>query len=192
MLKEKGGISMQDIIFVSHCVLNIASKVVMYNEAEMAAEEDLRRSFVSKAVSQGVQLIQLPCPEFIMYGSRRWGHVSDQFDTPFFRSQCRKLLEDYMLQIKEYLSNDRFRILGIVGIDGSPSCGVDYTCYGNWGGNLSDRDDLNDCIATSRLGTGKGILMDEFAKLLKEQGVEVPMVGLFAEEPEKIMGLLEK
>ena len=75
MLKEKGGISMQDIIFVSHCVLNIASKVVMYNEAEMAAEEDLRRRFVSKAVSQGVQLVQLPCPEFIMYGSRRWGHV---------------------------------------------------------------------------------------------------------------------
>ena len=37
---------MQDIIFVSHCVLNIASKVVMYNEAEMAAEEDLRRRFV--------------------------------------------------------------------------------------------------------------------------------------------------
>ncbi len=183
---------MQDIIFVSHCVLNIASKVVMYNETEMAAEEDLRRRFVSKAVSQGVQLVQLPCPEFIMYGSRRWGHVSEQFDTPFFRSQCRKLLEDYMLQIKEYLSNDRFRILGIVGIDGSPSCGVDYTCYGTWGGNLSDRDDLGDCIATSRLGTGKGILMDEFSKLLKEQGVEVPMVGLFAEEPQKIMALLEK
>lgn len=183
---------MQDIIFVSHCVLNIASKVVMYNEAEMAAEEDLRRKFVSKAVSQGVQLIQLPCPEFIMYGSRRWGHVSEQFDTPYFRSQCRKLLEDYLLQIKEYLSNDRFRILGIVGIDGSPSCGVDYTCYGNWGGNLSDRDDLNACIATSRLGTGKGILMDEFSRLLKEQGLDVPMVGLFADEPEKIMGLLEK
>lgn len=183
---------MQDIIFVSHCVLNIASKVVMYNEAEMAAEEDLRRRFVSKAVSQGVQLIQLPCPEFIMYGSRRWGHVSEQFDTPYFRSQCRKLLEDYLLQIREYLSNDRFRILGIVGIDGSPSCGVDYTCYGNWGGNLSDRDDLNACIATSRLGTGKGILMDEFSRLLKEQGLDVPMVGLFADEPEKIMGLLEK
>ena len=183
---------MQDIIFVSHCVLNIASKVVMYNEAEMAAEEDLRRRFVSKAVSQGVQLIQLPCPEFIMYGSRRWGHVSEQFDTPYFRNQCRKLLEDYLLQIREYLSNDRFRILGIVGIDGSPSCGVDYTCYGNWGGNLSDRDDLNACIATSRLGTGRGILMDEFAKLLKEQGLDVPMVGLFADEPEKIMGLLEK
>ena len=183
---------MQDIIFVSHCVLNVASKVVMYNEAEMAAEEDLRRRFVSKAVSQGVQLVQLPCPEFIMYGSRRWGHVSEQFDTPFFRSQCRRMLEDYMLQIREYLSNDRFRILGIVGIDGSPSCGVDYTCYGTWGGNLSDRDDLNDCIATSRLGTGKGVLMDEFSKLLKEQGIDVPMVGLFAEEPEKIMALLEK
>lgn len=182
---------MQDIIFVSHCVLNTASKVVMYNEAEMAAEEELRRKFVSRAVSGGVQLIQLPCPEFILYGSRRWGHVSNQFDTPFFRSQCRKLLEDYILQIREYLSNDRFRVLGIVGIDGSPSCGVDYTCYGNWGGNLSDRNDLNECIATARLGAGKGVLMDEFSGLLHERGIDVPMVGLFADEPEKILSLLD-
>lgn len=182
---------MQDIIFVSHCVLNTASKVVMYNEAEMAAEEELRRKFVSRAVSGGVQLIQLPCPEFILYGSRRWGHVSNQFDTPFFRSQCRKLLEDYILQIREYLSNDRFRVLGIVGIDGSPSCGVDYTCYGSWGGNLSGRNDLNECIATARLGAGKGVLMDEFSELLHERGIDVPMVGLFADEPEKILSLLD-
>ena len=191
MLKEKGEIAMQDIIFVSHCVLNTAAKVVMYNEAEMAAEEDLRRRFVSKAVSQGVQLIQLPCPEFIMYGSRRWGHVSEQFDTPYFRQECRRMLEAYLQQLGEYLSNDRFRVRGIVGIDGSPSCGVDYTCYGNWGGNLSDRDDLQDCIATSRLGKGRGILMDELFKLLAERGMNVPMVGLFADEPEKIMALLD-
>ena len=183
---------MKKILLVSHCLLNTASKLKSYDESEMKAEDSLRKEIIKTAVDNDIHLLQLPCPEFIMYGSRRWGHVSEQFDTPYFRSQCRKLLEDYMLQIKEYLSNDRFRILGIVGIDGSPSCGVDYTCYGTWGGNLSDRDDLQDCIATSPLGSGKGILMDEFSKLLKEQGVDVPMVGLFADEPEKIMSLLEK
>ena len=33
---------MQKIVFVSHCILNTASKVVLYNQEEMDAEEALR------------------------------------------------------------------------------------------------------------------------------------------------------
>ena len=79
---------MKKIIFVSHCILNTASKVVLYNEKEIAEEENLRLKFVSKALEKGIQLVQLPCPEFTLYGSKRWGHVSDQFDNPFFRNHC--------------------------------------------------------------------------------------------------------
>ncbi len=182
---------MQKIVFVSHCVLNTASKVIMYNEREMADEEALRKRFLQAAVAQGVQLIQLPCPEFILYGRKRWGHVSEQFDTPYFRRECRRMLNDLIVQMKEYLAGEeRFEVLGIIGIDGSPSCGVDYTCYGAWGGNLSDRSDLADTISSARLGKGRGIMMDELASILHEQGIRVPMIGLFAAEPEKIMSLL--
>ena len=184
---------MQKILFVAHCVLNTASKVVMYNEAEMAAEEALRRRFLARALERGVQLIQLPCPEFLLYGSRRWGHVSDQFDTPYFRRECRNMLSDILLQLKEYrANNERFRVLGIVGIDGSPSCGVDYSCVGEWGGNLSDRSDLAEAIASARLVQGSGILMQELAAMLKEEGIPLPMTGLFAGEPEKLLSLLEE
>lgn len=184
---------MKKILFVSHCVLNTASKVVMYNDAEMAEEEALRRRFLKKAIADGVQLVQLPCPEFLLYGRRRWGHVSEQFDTPYFRAECRRMLKDVLLQIKEYLAGaDRFTVLGIVGIDGSPSCGVDYTCFGDWGGNLSDRDDLPAVIASSRLGDGRGILMDELSKMLAEEGIDLPMTGLFAPEPDKLMALLDE
>ena len=184
---------MQKILFVAHCVLNTASKVVMYNEEEMAAEEALRRRFLGRALEQGVQIIQLPCPEFLLYGSRRWGHVSDQFDTPYFRKECRNILSDIVLQLKEYRANgERFQVLGIVGIDGSPSCGVDYSCVGEWGGNLSDRDDLTQVIASARLVKGSGIMMQELSAMLKAEGIELPLTGLFAEEPEKIMSLLEQ
>lgn len=184
---------MKKVLFVSHCVLNTASKVVMYNQAEMEAEEALRRRFLEKAIADGVQLIQLPCPEFILYGHRRWGHVSEQFDTPYFRAACREMLESIMQQLEEYLAGeDRFQVLGFVGIDGSPSCGVDYTCYGDWGGNLGDRQDIMEVIATSRLGKGSGILMQELKKLLEERKLALPVVGLFAEEPYKVMALLEK
>lgn len=83
---------MQKIIFTAHCLLNTAAKVVLYEKEDMAAEETLRRRFLSKAVNCGIQLVQLPCPEFTLYGACRWGHVSNQFDNPFFRNHCRELL----------------------------------------------------------------------------------------------------
>ena len=61
---------MKKIIFVSHCILNTASKVVLYNQEEIDAEEALRLEFVSTALKNGIQIVQLPCPEFTLYGSR--------------------------------------------------------------------------------------------------------------------------
>ena len=45
---------MQKIIFTAHCLLNTASKVVLFQEGEMAAEEALRRRFLSEAIARGV------------------------------------------------------------------------------------------------------------------------------------------
>ena len=78
---------MKKIIFVSHCILNTASKVVLYNQTDMDAEENLRKKFMHKAIDQEVQIIQLPCPEFTLYGPKRWGHVSNQFDNTFNNSK---------------------------------------------------------------------------------------------------------
>ena len=39
---------MQKIIFAAHCLLNTAAKVVLYEKEDMAAEETLRRRFLSK------------------------------------------------------------------------------------------------------------------------------------------------
>ena len=97
---------MKKIIFVSHCILNTASKVVLYNQTDMDAEENLRKKFMHKAIDQEVQIIQLPCPEFTLYGPKRWGHVSNQFDNTFFRDHCRKILVvEYTEQ--EFYDNDR-------------------------------------------------------------------------------------
>lgn len=77
---------MTKILFVSHCILNTASKVELFCEEEMEKEENLRRLFLKQAIEAGFQLVQLPCPEFLLYGPQRWGHVSDQFDNTFFRN----------------------------------------------------------------------------------------------------------
>ncbi len=184
---------MQNILFVSHCVLNTASKVVLYDKDEMEAEEALRRRFLQEAVLKGVQIIQLPCPEFTLYGARRWGHVSTQFDNPFFREHCRRLLEPIYLEIEEYLSHgERFCILGVLGIDGSPSCGVDYTGVGKWGGSFGGREDLQETLDSACMVQKRGVLMDVLEQGLKERGFagRIPVIGLNAREPEKCMSLL--
>lgn len=94
--------------------MNTASKVERFKEESVRSEEQLRREVLREAVDSGVQLLQLPCPEFVMYGSLRWGHTYEQFDNTFYRSRCRELLEPVVQQLKEYMADkERFRILGI-------------------------------------------------------------------------------
>ena len=108
----------QKIVFVSHCALNTAAKV-QRSAQEGEQEEKLRREFLHRVVDQGIQLIQLPCPEFTLYGASRWGHVKEQFDNPFFRDHCRKILQPIIQQMKGYLQpreQEKFQVLGVVGI----------------------------------------------------------------------------
>ena len=77
---------MKRLLIVSHCILNTASKVAM-DEKELQEEYELRLTLMTKVMENDIQLLQLPCPEFILYGSRRWGHVKDQFDHPHFRKE---------------------------------------------------------------------------------------------------------
>lgn len=184
---------MKKIIFVAHCILNTASKVVLYNKEEIESEEALRLKFLDEAIKKGIQIIQLPCPELTLYGLKRWGHVSDQFDNPFFRRHSKNILIPIIDQLKEYSNNDEIEILGIVGIDGSPSCGVDYTCKADWYGSFDGRTDLEETLSKCSLVKANGIFIDELRKLLKEEGLlnKIKITSLYANEPEKCMDILK-
>ena len=185
---------MKKILFVSHCILNTASKVVLYNQEEIMAEENLRQEFLNKAIQNGIQLIQLPCPEFTLYGARRWGHTSNQFDNIFFRNHCRNILVPVIQQLQEYLNqSDFFDVIGIVGIDGSPSCGVDYTCYGDWYGAFDQKADLEETLKSCHLGRGNGIFIDVLKEMLEEHQLsdKIKISSLFALEPDKCLAMAE-
>ena len=79
---------------------------------------------------------------------------------------------------------DRFRILGIVSVEGSPSCGSRLTCRGDWGGEL----DLRDSGITDkgvRMTEEAGVFMDEIVKMLGEYGLDIPVMTM----PEAIEGI---
>ncbi len=170
---------MDKILIVSHCILNTSSKVISNNSTENQKEADHREKLMNYVIKNNIQLIQLPCPEFLVYGSRRWGHVKEQFDHPFFRKQCKEMLIPVVMQLKEYAScPERFEVLAIVAIDGSPSCGSRLTCRGDWGGELSDCPDFDNKIRSLHLANGSGIFMEEVKKLLAEENLDIPIKDL--------------
>ena len=102
----------QKIVIVSHCFLNDAAKLRNQDAADMEQERTKKRSFLRELLERGIEVIQLPCPEFILYGCNRWGHAASQFDTPHFRQEARNMLLPIVMQLEEYAAYpDRYDIL---------------------------------------------------------------------------------
>ena len=91
----------QKILFVSHCFLNDAAKLKHQNLEAQQSERISKRAFLKQILDSDIELIQLPCPEFLLHGSNRWGHAVSQFDTPFFRKETERMLEPVLMQIEE-------------------------------------------------------------------------------------------
>lgn len=183
----------QKLLFVSHCILNTAAKVSRAIDTSQTAEERERLAFLRFALKEGVQLIQLPCPEFTLYGANRWGHTREQFNNPFFRDHCRTLLAPMVQQMRAYLQAEeesKFQVLGIVGIHGSPSCGVSRSCSGPWGGEFSGRTDLADTIAQVTNAPQQGIFIEVLEELVTQAGLSIPVLELNARNPEPLYELI--
>lgn len=165
----------QKILFVSHCLFNDGTKLKNQNPTEMEEERREKRKLLHALLDAGIELVQLPCPEFILYGANRWGHASSQFDTAFFRNESKNMLKPFLLQMEEYSSHpERFEILGIVGINGSPSCGVRFTYDGEWGGEFSGNPHLRDTLASLKKEEKPGVFMKVFMEMLEERGYKIP------------------
>ena len=94
---------MKDLLIVSHCILNHAAKVEQ-DEAELAGEYKIREELLQLVLKKDVQLFQMPCPEFIMYGSQRWGHVKNQFQHPFTLNHAGRFLNRFYFSCKNMRS----------------------------------------------------------------------------------------
>ena len=54
--------------------------------------------------------------------------IRDRFRHPHFREESRKMLEPILLQLEEYASHpEEYKLLGIISVEGSPSCGYRLT-----------------------------------------------------------------
>ena len=169
--------SSKQIVLISHCFMNTYSKVINYNKKQIEDESIMRGKILSLFFENHIGIIQLPCPEMILYGLKRWGHVKDQFNHIHFVKECKRMLLPHVEQLGEYLKND-CELFGIIGIDRSPSCGIFKTYRGEWKGEISDNPLFEDnSVKGIYLAEERGLLMEILEQMLCESGITGEFYG---------------
>lgn len=155
------------VIFLAHCLLN-QNAISDGTTVCPAAFGEL----IQLLLDHEVGIVQMPCPELCCLGLDRGDvHGAErpvvEENTRIRRAmekdgprQKREALADLVAeQVQEYHKHG-FQVLGIVGANRSPNCGVETT---------SDFD---------REVEGRGAFMDAIAQRLEAAEISVPMLGL--------------
>ena len=156
------------VLFLAHCALN--QNAISDGTANAPALLEEVVAIIQAAGDVGV--VQMPCPELHCLGLDRGDRLGAsrpvtventriraalEKDGP--RQELERLAAQVVYQIRQYRDSG-FQVLGIVGMNRSPSCGVDTTS------------------ADGREVEGQGLFMARIAALLDEAGIQVPRIGL--------------
>ncbi|AEF96747.1 CD3072 family TudS-related putative desulfidase [Methanotorris igneus] len=139
------------IAIVAHCILNQNSVVNGLERAEGAFND-----VVELLLKKNYAIIQLPCPEMLYLGIDRVGKTKEEYDTEEYRELCREILKPIVKYLGEY-SKEGFRFI-LIGIEGSPTCGIFKT------------------VTKEGLIDGRGILMEEFLKMLENEHIDLKKI----------------
>ena len=153
---------MARVAFIAHCLLNQNAKVEggALTAAVWEPVIDLLRE-------HDYTIRQMPCPEIAFGGARRFWGVREQFDTPLFRRHCRRLAKLVAAVMAQHVDADDDVVL--IGIDSSPTMGVEFTCTSpTWGGKPDIGED------DSELVPGNGIFIEELEAELTARGLPLP------------------
>ncbi len=164
------------IAIVAHCILNQNSRVLGLAERSSMITEIVEFFWRKK-----IGILQMPCPELTYAGVLRKPQTKDQYDTIMFRSHCRKIADEIVDQIQDYAKCGISTEI-VIGVDGSPSCGVSETSKGKPCKNLSKNGKVKD----------SGILIEELRFALKERESSIPFYGIRYEWLSEDLANIEK
>jgi predicted secreted protein len=168
---------------VCHCILNANAKVT-----PLAVYPGVMREVMDQFINEGVGIVQLPCPETAYLGLNRWGMCFEQYNHANYRRHCRKILEPSVDQILAF-SNAGYEIMGIIGADGSPNCGVTKIPSGLTGGVIRDRDMVESQLKHFTYKKGSGVLLTQLINMLKQKGVAVNLMAVDESDPTALITL---
>jgi predicted secreted protein len=163
------------ILVLCHCLLNANAKIF-----PLAVCGGVYQTVVKPYIDDDVGLVQLPCPEVGYLGMNRWGMTREQYDHLHFRAYCRQILQPTMYQLRAYVDAG-YQLLGVIGMDGSPNCGISRTCTGFSGGEICSQVDIARQKELLKTVAGRGVFIGILEQMLEEQNISLPYLAV-AEE----------
>lgn len=178
MFDDKRG---KQLVLCAHCVLNQNAKLDRCAHCSGAVAAP-----VLKLIEAGVGIVQMPCPELLIMGlERRAVPGSDasvgEEDTRIGRfmatadatRRMEAMAEEIVAQVLDYRKHG-FEIVGMIGIDGSPTCGVEISWF----------DDKEQRIP--------GLFVALLAGKLASKGIVVPTRGIRSARPAEAARAVEE
>ncbi|CAG8999046.1 MAG: hypothetical protein CENE_01010 [Candidatus Celerinatantimonas neptuna] len=168
------------LVLVSHCLLNQNS--ISDGTADYAGTFT---DIINKLVEKNVGIIQMPCPELLCLGLDRGdisgckrrvleenSRIRQQLLTESSQKTIKTIVDNVFFQVNEYLKNG-FTIHGVIGVNRSPSCGINTTSV--------DNEEIN----------GEGVFIQQLLEKFEQKGINLPMVGVKTTMQEKAIKAVE-
>ena len=168
------------VVFVAHCVLNqnsISDGTAIY--------PGFIQEIMELLCTFQAGIVQIPCPELLCLSLDRGNIDGSTYPIVEENTRIRKMMsensaaakikqmvQNLVFQILEYRKYG-FHIMGIVGINRSPTCGVETTSKNN------------------REVEGEGVFIEALRKELHKNKLKIEIVGIKPSEPKKALKTIQ-
>ncbi len=155
------------VVLLAHCLLN-QNAISDATAIAAGAVKEIVQVFLDAEVG----ILQMPCPELCCLGLDRGDELGGTRVVTVENTRIRKAMsegepndklrlmaEQVLYQIDQY-SLHGFEILGVIGCNRSPNCGVDTT----------SKEDVE--------VEGQGLFMEMLMSGVRERGLEIPFIGI--------------
>jgi uncharacterized protein YbbK (DUF523 family) len=181
-------------VLVSHCLLNQNTRYLGGAFRPGAVDE-----VVEPYLRSGTGIVQLPCPEQRVWGGVLKRHLLLLYARPwlapvvrllrpavrvYVTARYRLLARRVVRELTDY-QRSGFDVVGVVGVDGSPTCGatttldLDSSLGAVVGCPLArlDRRFMNDEVVAACARPGRGLFIEALGDRLARRGACVPLLA---------------
>lgn len=180
------------VVFISHCLLNENTRYLGGAFRQAGVDE-----LIDYLQQQGIGIVQMKCPEQkcwggilkkdILKGYGINGTFLNALRKPFVRffinrtkAAYSKLAREVVYEIDDYIKSG-CEVVGIIGIDGSPSCGVktslDLISSSESAANINvetlNSNTLNEEFYNNCLKKTEGLFIEQLEKHLNRKGLKI-------------------
>jgi len=180
------------VVFLSHCLLNQNTRYL-----GGATCPGVVGDAIAPYVDGGVGIVQMACPEQRTWGgvikrhflwlvghphAARAGHSLATLGRLYLRMRYRPLARAVVRDIQDYVDSG-FEVVGVVGVAGSPSCGVRRTldlaaavrALGACRQQPVTKDWVNRQVVAAATCPGRGLFIEALIAELARRGLAVPV-----------------